>query len=94
MVVMAALQHLLKIVHKRNRAQTKSCTNDLCRDIAAHQEEDKLMGVPDPAGPADTFLRDVDVQRRLRGGAALDFYLSQPKAGVMIWAIDQTWCLV
>ena len=84
MVVLSTHQRLLAIVDKR----------DLCRDIGEAEQGQRAMGVPDPAAPGDTAMRDIDVQRRLGGGPALDFYRSQPKQAVMVWAIDRMWRVV
>jgi hypothetical protein len=84
LVVLATHQRLLAIVDK----------GDLCRDIEETEQEQRTLGVPDPAAPDGIALRDLDVQRRLGGGATLDFYRSQPRQAVMIWAIDHMWRVV
>ena len=66
---------------------------DLCRDL---EDEDPSVSlqVPDPAGGVGIFLRDVDVQKRLGGGEALDFYRRQKAMGIAVWHVDQMWRVV
>ena len=51
------------------------------------------LGVPHPT-ISGRLLTDVDVQKRLGGGTALNFYRTQGYKNIALWSIVKNWRLV